>query len=178
MAIIAGKPGSVLVVLVFTLLLTGCGLLQKVTEGTASATDYIFYKQTKTLHLDIRAREVINRNAAGVSLSTVVRIYQLRERRTFDNADYSLLFDSDKPALKSDLVAQNDIRLQPGGGELIEIPLEESAQYIAVAAMFISPDETNDTWRIVIARDELDADKPHIIVAGDNRLKLTNTGSK
>jgi type VI secretion system protein VasD len=84
MAIIAGKFPLAALVASITLILAGCGLTQSVTDGTVAVTKSIFYKQIKTLHLDIRAREAVNSNAGGVALSTVVRIYQLKDRKTFD----------------------------------------------------------------------------------------------
>lgn len=74
MAIIAGKSSFVFIAMTLALLSAGCGLTQKVTDGTIAVTKSIFYKQVKTLHLDIQAREAINNNARGVPLSTVIRI--------------------------------------------------------------------------------------------------------
>lgn len=74
MAIIAGKAGYGLIIALFSLSLSGCGLTQRVADGTVSATKSLFYRQIKTLHLDIRAREAINTSAAGIPLSVVVRI--------------------------------------------------------------------------------------------------------
>lgn len=92
MAIIAGNFPQIALAAGITLILAGCGLTQKVTDGTVAVTKSIFYKQIKTLHLDIRAREAVNSNAGGVALSTVVRIYQLKDRKTFDTTDYPSLF--------------------------------------------------------------------------------------
>lgn len=172
MAITAGKFSRLALATGITLILAGCGLTQSVTDGTVAVTKSIFYKQVKTLHLDIRAREAVNRNAGGVALSTVVRIYQLKDRKTFDTTDYPSLFKADSQAIKADLVAEKDIRLQPGGAVTVDMPMEESAQYVAVAGMFIAPDQTNNTWRIVLTRDDLDTDKARIIEAGNNRLTL------
>lgn len=172
MAITAGKFPLAVLVTGITLILAGCGLTQKVTDGAVAVTRTIFYKQVKTLHLDIRAREAVNNNAAGVSLSTVVRIYQLKDRRTFDSMDYLSLFKDDSQAIKADLVAEKDICLQPGGAMMVDMPMEESAQYVAVAGMFMSPDQVNNTWRVVLSRDDLDPDKARVIEAGDNRLTL------
>ena len=68
-------------------LLTGCGLTQSVSDGTSSAMKSIFYKQVKTLHLDITARQALNTDGQeNISLSQplMVRVYQLRDRKTFD----------------------------------------------------------------------------------------------
>ncbi|WP_370968261.1 type VI secretion system lipoprotein TssJ [Enterobacter wuhouensis] len=172
MAIIAGKFPLVALAAGITLILAGCGLTQKVTNGTVAVTKSIFYKQIKTLHLDIRAREAVNSNAGGVALSTVVRIYQLKDRKTFDTTDYPSLFKADSQSIKADLVAEKDIRLQPGGAITIDMPMEESAQFVAVAGMFMSPDQENNTWRVVLSRDDLDPDKARVIEAGNNRLTL------
>ncbi len=172
MAIIAGKTSNSLLILAAAAMLGGCGLTQKVTDGTVAVTKSIFYKQVKTLHLDIRTREAVNSNARGEALSTVIRIYQLKDRKTFDATDYPSLFASDSQAIKADLVAQKDVRLAPGGAVTVDMPMEESARYVAVAAMFMAPDQQNDTWRLVLSRDSLDPDKARVIEAGDNRLTL------
>lgn len=98
MATTAGKFTQIALATGITLMLTGCGLSQKVTDGAVAATRSIFYKQVKALHLDIRAREAVNSNAGGVALSTVVRIYQLKDRKTFDSTDYPSLFKADNRA--------------------------------------------------------------------------------
>jgi type VI secretion system protein VasD len=172
MATTAGKSTLVALTAGITLMLTGCGLTQKVTDGTVAVTKSIFYKQIKAVHLDIRAREAVNSNASGAALSTVVRIYQLKDRKTFDTTDYPSLFKADSQAIKADLVAEKDIRLQPGGAVMVDMPMDESAQYVAVAGMFMSPDQANNTWRVVLSRDELDPDKARVIEAGNNRLTL------
>ncbi|EKM9040908.1 type VI secretion system lipoprotein TssJ [Enterobacter hormaechei] len=140
--------------------------------GTVAVTKSFFYRQVKTLHLDIQAREGVNNNAKGASLATVVRIYQLKERKAFDSTDYPSLFASDTQAIKADLVAEKDIRLRPGESVTLDMPMEESAQVVAVAGMFMAPDQVNDTWRITLTRDDLDPDKARVIEVSNNRLTL------
>lgn len=172
MATTAGKTTLFVLASGIAMMLTGCGLTQDVTDGTVAVTKSIFYKQVKTLHLDIRAREAVNKNAGGVPLSTVIRIYQLKDRKTFDSTDYPSLFATDSLAIKADLVVEKDIRLQPGGAMMIDMPMDDNAQYVAVAGMFISPDQANNTWRVVVSRGDLDPDTARIIEAGNNRLTL------
>jgi type VI secretion system protein VasD len=172
MATTAGKSTLVALTAGITLMLTGCGLTQSVSDGTVAVTKSIFYKQIKTVHLDLRAREAVNSNAGGAALSTVVRVYQLKDRKTFDSTDYPSLFKADSQAIKADLVAEKDIRLQPGGAVTVDMPMDEKAQYVAVAGMFMSPDQVNNTWRVVLSRDDLDPDKARVIEAGNNRLTL------
>lgn len=173
MANTAGKTTALILASgIAAMALSGCGLTQKVTDGTVAVTQSIFYKQVKTLHLDIHTREALNSNARGEALSTVVRIYQLKDRKTFDVTDYPSLFADDSQALKADLLAEKDIHLQPGGAVMVDMPMDDSAQYVAVAGMFMSPDQENNTWRVVLSRDDLNPDKARVIEAGNNRLTL------
>ena len=172
MAITAGKTVTVCAALTAVVLLTGCGLMQTVSEGTKSFTTAIFYKQVRTLHLDIRARAALNVNDDGIPLPTMIRLYQLKDRKAFDGADYKALSAGDGLVIKADLLAEKDIRLKPGEAVQIDMPMEETAQYVAVAALFLAPDQTRNSWRVVIPRQDLDPDKARLIEAGDNRLTL------
>lgn len=172
MATTAGKTRFTLLMLAMVTTLSGCGLTQKVSDGTVAVTKSIFYKQVKTLHLDITARDAINNNASGAPLSTVVRIYQLKDRKVFDDTDYPSLFTEDSQAIKADLLEQKDIRVLPGAAVTIDVPMNEKAQFVAVAGMFLSPDITNNTWRIVLSRDDLDSDKARQIELNNQGMKL------
>jgi type VI secretion lipoprotein, VC_A0113 family len=152
--------------------LSGCGLTQKVTDGTVAMTKSIFYKQVKTLHLDITARDGLNNNDRGNALATVVRIYQLKDRKAFDSTDYPSLFATDSEAIRADLVAEKDVRVRPGESITIDMPMEEKSEFVAVAAMFLSPDQKNDTWRVVLNREDLDPDKARQIELNQQKLIL------
>lgn len=172
MATTAGKVITVCAALAATVSLSGCGLTQKVSEGTKAMTTAIFYKQVRTLHLDIRARAALNVNDDGVPLPTVIRLYQLKDRKAFDGADYKALSTGDGQVIKADLLVEKDIRLKPGEAVSVDMPMEETAQYVAVAALFLAPDQPRNTWRLVIPRQDLDPDNTRRIEASDNRLTL------
>ena len=172
MATTAGKTRFTLLMLAMVTTLSGCGLTQKVSDGTVAVTKSIFYKQVKTLHLDITARDAINNNASGAPLSTVVRIYQLKDRKVFDDTDYPSLFTEDSQAIKADLLEQKDIRVLQGAAVTIDVPMKEKAQFVAVAGMFLSPDITNNTWRIVLSRNDLDPEKARQIELNNKGMKL------
>ncbi|WP_318369664.1 type VI secretion system lipoprotein TssJ [Enterobacter sp.] len=163
---------NIIMLAIITSTITGCGLTQKVSEGTIALTESIFYKEIKTLHLDIVARQAANKNAQGVALSTVVRIYQLKDRKAFDSASYQLLFAEDSTIVKADLLSQKDIRVRPGENITLNIPMEPEAQYIAIAGMFISPDLSENTWRKVMTFDDLDPDTARIIELDSQAITL------
>jgi len=172
MAITAGKTRLALLTLATISMLSGCGLTQKISDGTVSMTKSIFYKQIKTLHLDIRARDAINNNDSGAPLATVVRIYQLKDRKVFDSTDYPSLFAEDSQAIKADLISEKDIRIRPGAAVTIDIPMDEKTEFVAIAGLFLAPDIANNTWRVVLSREDLDPDKAREIELNNHGLTL------
>ena len=101
------------------LCLSGCGLTQRVSEGTKSAFNAVFYKKINTLHLDFTAREALNTDARenhSLSEPVVVRIYQLKDRQTFDRLVYQQLLEEGDILLAADLLASRDVVIGPGGG--------------------------------------------------------------
>ncbi|WP_449550113.1 type VI secretion system lipoprotein TssJ [Lelliottia amnigena] len=153
--------------------LTGCGVTQGISDGTKSAYNAIFHKKIKVLHLDFTAREALNtdaRESNSLSESVVVRVYQLKDRKTFDKTVYQQLLKDGDTLLKADLLASRDVVVKPGGDANLNMPMEEDAQFVAVVGLFRHPDMVNNTWKQVIERDDLDPDKPCILEAGNNHL--------
>lgn len=119
------------------LCLSGCGLTQRVSEGTKSAFNAVFYKKIDTLHLDFTAREALNTDARenhSLSEPVVVRIYQLKDRQTFDRLVYQQLLEEGDILLAADLLASRDVVIGPGGDASLNMPLEAEATFVAVSA--------------------------------------------
>ncbi|WP_368545040.1 type VI secretion system lipoprotein TssJ [Enterobacter soli] len=155
--------------------ITGCGLTQSVTDGTKSAFNSVFYKKIKVLHLDFTAREELNtdaRESNSLSEPVVVRVYQLKDRKEFDKTVYQQLLKEGDTLLKSDLLASRDLVVKPGGDASLDMPMEADAKFVAIVGLFRHPDMDNNTWRLVIERENLDPDKPRIVEAGKNHLTL------
>ncbi|QCR36018.1 type VI secretion system lipoprotein TssJ [Nissabacter sp. SGAir0207] len=155
--------------------LTGCGLTQSVTQGTTSTVKSIFYKKIITLHLDFTAREALNTDSTennSLSEPVMVRVYQLQDRKTFDKALYQQLLNEGDTVLGSDLLARRDVVLKPGGDVLLDMPMEPGTTFVAIVGLFRHPDMATNSWKQVLALDELDPDKPRVIEAGHNSLTL------
>lgn len=155
--------------------LTGCGVTQGIADGTKSAYTAVFYKKIKVLHLDFTAREALNTDARennSLSQSLVIRVYQLKDRKTFDKTVYQQLLEDDGAVLKADLLSSREVVVKPGGDASLDMPMEADAQFVAVVALFRSPDMISDSWKQVIDRQDLDPDKPRILEAGNNQLTL------
>ncbi len=74
--------------------------------------------------------------------------------------------------VKEDLLAQKDVWVRPGESVTVDIPLEKETQYVAVAGMFIAPDRSEDSWRVVLRREDLDSDKARVIELNSQALVL------
>ena len=156
-------------------LLGGCGLTQTVTDGTTSTTRAIFYKQVKTLHLDFSARAAMNTDAtdmSALSVPTLVRVYQLRDSKALEKATYDSLLGDDDTVLRADLLDERAIVVKPEEGAQLNVPMDKDAQFVAVVALFRTPDTRMNTWRVTLTRDDLDPDRARVIELGDNRLTL------
>lgn len=153
-------------------LLAGCGLTQTVTDGTVSLTKSIFYKQIKVLHLDFAPRAAINADGDQTPLATMVRVYQLKDRKAVDAADYPTLLRTADAALKDDVLASRSLLVMPDGSVTLDMPMDENAQFVAIVALFNRPDLKDNRWRLVLSREDLDPDKARTVELGDGWLSL------
>lgn len=155
--------------------LAGCGLAQTVADGAASTTKAIFYKQVKTLHLDFSARTALNTQAtdmSALSVPTLIRVYQLRDNKTVELATYEGLLGDDDQLLASALLDKRSVVVKPQEGAQLNVPMDKDAQFVTVVALFRNPDTRLNTWRLTLARDDLDPDRARVIELGDSRLTL------
>ncbi|OWO84708.1 type VI secretion system-associated lipoprotein [Photorhabdus luminescens] len=158
-----------------TLLLTGCGLTQTVTDGTAAATRSLFHKQVKTLHLDFIPRAAVNTDAGenvALSVPALVRVYQLRDNNVIEKADYVDLLDDGDRILSADYLASQEVVVKPGSHASLDMPMAAQAKYVAVVGLFRNPDLAKGTWRRIIKRNELLPDGPRIIELNASGLTL------
>lgn len=161
-----------LVLLALCGLLAGCGLTQTVTDGTVNVTQSIFYKKIKVLHLDVETRAAANADEAQTPLATMIQVWQLKDRQKVDAADYQTLLRDADNVLKEDVVASKSLLVMPKGSVILNMPMNEEAKYVAVVGLFNRPELKNNTWRLVLTRDDLDPDKPRTLELGNGFLTL------
>ncbi|EDE2174437.1 type VI secretion system lipoprotein TssJ [Salmonella enterica] len=158
--------------LCIAVLLCGCGLTQRVADSTKEVASAIFYKQIKTLHLDFVSRSALNTDAEDTPLSTMVHVWQLKTRERFDEADYDTLFMQEEKTLAADVLAEHTVWVKPEGAVSLNVPLDKDTQFIAIVGQFYQPDEKSGSWKLVLTRDELEADKPRTIELMRSDLRL------
>ena len=155
--------------------LAGCGLAQTVADGTVATTQAIFCKQVKTLHLDFSARTALNTDAGdmnALSVPTMVRVYQLRDDTAVAQATYERWLGDDAQLLAGALLDKRTVVVKPEAGAPLNVPMDKDAQFVTVVALFRSPDTRTNSWRLTLARADLDPDRPRVIELADNRLTL------
>ena len=151
----------------------GCGVGQAVKDNTVDAAKWVFTTQVKTMNMDLISRSSLNANRAGQSLSTVVRIYQLKTPQAFQQLDYTQLQTNDLDALKADLLATKDVVLRPDASTSVSEPMNSAAQYVGVVAFFRNAGK-DSTWKLVIPKKQWKNTDPVKIEARDNTLNLVD----
>lgn len=117
-------------------------------------------------------RTAINADGAQTPLATMVRVYQLKDRKAVDTADYQTLLRKADTVLKDDVLTSKALLVMPNGSVTLNMPMDEEAQFVAVVGLFNRPDMQDNRWRLVLTRDDLDPDKPRTIELGDGWLSL------
>lgn len=83
----------------------------------------------KTLHLDVVGRAAINTDAAdgrGLSVPTLVRVYQLRDGKTLERLTYDDLLSNADRMLRDDLLSERTLVIKPDGAALLSMPMEKT----------------------------------------------------
>lgn len=102
----------------------------------------------------------------------LVRVYQLKDNKALENATYDDLLSQGERVLRDDLLDERVVVIKPGEAAQLSTPLQGDARYVAVVALFRSPDVIENTWRVVLQRDDLEPDQARVLELGDNRLTL------
>ena len=155
----------------------GCGVGQAVKDGTVDAAKWVFTTQVKTMNVDLVARSSLNANAAGQPLSTVVRFYQLKDAKTFDQLDYTRLQTNDLDALKTDLLATRDVVLRPGASASVSEPMNQDTETVGVVAFFREPGD-GAMWKLAVPKKQWKKTDPVRIEVRDYMLILVDSKGK
>jgi type VI secretion system protein VasD len=150
---------------------------QAVKSGTVDAAKWAFTTQVKTMNLDFVSRSSSNTNGAGQSLSTVVRIYQLKTPQAFEQLDYTQLQTNDRDALKADLLGSTDLVLRPNANASISEPMSDDAEYVGIVAFF-RDDGRNAKWKLVLPKKQWKKTDPVKVEVRDSSLSVAGIGTE
>ncbi|MBX3618827.1 MAG: type VI secretion system lipoprotein TssJ [Rhizobacter sp.] len=110
-------------------------------------------KPARHLKLRLAASDSLNVDAAGRSLSLVVRVFKLRSATAFLSAPYSAFGNTtrEKEALGDELIESREIVLLPGQQQEINERWAREATHVGVVALFREP--APQRWRYAFELD-------------------------
>lgn len=77
-----------------------------------------------------------------------VRVYQLKDRKSFDGASYDDLLKNERAVLSADLQDTTGVVVNPGSAASLSQPMRPDTEYIAIVGFFRNPKtiETGAAW--------------------------------
>lgn len=97
---------------------------------------------------DIQAVEALNPSVSRRPSPLRLRIYELRADSAFAKADFMSLYEGDRALLAADLVARDEITLQPGEKRPYDKQLNPETRFIGVLAIYRDLDRAS--WRAIV----------------------------
>lgn len=117
-----------------------------------------------------QSSETLNLNNHYQSLPVVVKIFQLSGRQAFMQSSFYQLWKSPKVSLGSSLLDEQQVIINPGDHQRVNVFRHPKARYVAAIALFRKPSANH--WRVIQA---LGPSVPYVpnhmsVNLADNRL--------
>jgi type VI secretion system protein VasD len=90
----------------------------------------------------------VNPDSAGRPSPLVLHLFELKSMASFQGADFFSLLDRDKETLGSELLAKEEVILQPGKSLRIERQLQADTRFVAAVTAFRAWEKS--VWREAI----------------------------
>jgi type VI secretion system protein VasD len=97
----------------------------------------------------IQAATDLNPSADGQATPVRVRLYELKSAAAFSRADYFSLVDAASATLSTDLVAQDELLIQPGQQLTLERTLDEQSRLLGLLVSYRELDSA--VWRQLVS---------------------------
>jgi type VI secretion system protein VasD len=97
----------------------------------------------------ISATATVNPSVSQRPSPVLLRVYELKNANTFSSADFIALYQRDQAELGADVVARDEMMLNPGESKPLTRTLSNDTHFIAVFAAF--RDIERAQWRSVLA---------------------------
>ncbi len=131
-------------------------------------------RPAKTLNLRLEASHDLNAGEDGQGLSTIFRIYKLKDQNAFMSSPYSVFgsAEKEKAAFGSDLVEVREVVLSPGQTLDLKEKITNETAFLGTVALYRVP--SPHRWRFVFA--SADSEKKGIIL-GLHACAMTATAT-
>ncbi|WP_185230943.1 type VI secretion system lipoprotein TssJ [Teredinibacter franksiae] len=101
------------------------------------------------LKLIVSADSDVNPDESGKPSPVFVRLYELKDTKMLDKADFLAVYERDEEVLGKDLIAKQELkRLAPGDSREEQFVLNPETQYIALYAEFFN--YKNAGYKVVV----------------------------
>lgn len=110
------------------------------------------YSDTTKLDLKLQASEDLNPDLHGRPSPIVVRLLELKNPSSFNNADFFSLYQRPKESLMPDLVSFEEMEVRPGEARELKLSVQPGSRYVGVVAAYRDLPEAN--WRYVVSLEE------------------------
>jgi type VI secretion system protein VasD len=99
------------------------------------------------IKLNLSSTENLNMNSRKEPLPVVVRVYQLTDPKSFENATFHELWKNDLAILGNTLLRKDSLTLDPASRQKVRFERHEQTRYVALMAAFNS--QPDNSWRVV-----------------------------
>ncbi len=97
--------------------------------------------------IDLTSTATLNMNDYKEPLPVVISIYQLKDRKTFEEASFEELWKSDLTVLSNSLLRKEALTLDPASEQKLVIEKNDNAKYLGIMAAFHQ--QPDDSWKII-----------------------------
>ena len=136
-----GGRFCICILITVLVLITGCSMFSgnKSDEEDAEKANN---RKPVAMELEITASDFINPDDSGRSNPVVLRLYQLKIARSFEQANFLDLYQAPETQLQGTLLEQEFLPvIMPGQRYLVTLKLEPEARFIAAVAGFMQFDQ-------------------------------------
>lgn len=102
-----------------------------------------------TLAGSVVAASGLNPSVSGRPSPLLLRVYELKSDTAFNQADFMSLYQSDQAALGAEMVAREEIMLQPGQTRPLARALDAQTRFLGIFAAY--RDLEHAVWRAAVA---------------------------
>jgi type VI secretion system protein VasD len=104
-------------------------------------------KEPPPIAVLLEASERINPDDRGNSLATIVQVLQLKDIRRLEASEFQDVWQRPKEVLEDDLIATDELTLEPGQTLTRQLARDEKANFIVVFGVFRRP--AGQVWRSI-----------------------------
>lgn len=108
-------------------------------------------------YVTLRASDRLNPDGQGHSLTTMIRVLQLKGTTRLEGLDFADVWQRGKETLGEDLLQSNDTSIDPGNTMTFGFPRDPKAAYAVVMGIFRLP--SSRSWRSVVRLPDVPADQ-------------------